>query len=108
MFKSVRFSNMRVLFAAILVLPLTFVQNAAFAADGEAIQGKLVFWRTSQIASPVTGRVQGLPKRVGDGVQKGEVIAIIDTQQLEADLDAGPGLASVTRGILFLRLIGKR
>lgn len=95
MFKSVRFSNMRVLFAAILVLPLTFVQNAAFAADGEAIQGKLVFWRTSQIASPVTGRVQDLPKRVGDGVQKGEVIAIIDTQQLEADLAiATQGLAS--------------
>lgn len=86
MFRLIRFSSHRVLIAAILALPLTFVQNAAFASDGEAIQGKLVFWRTSQIASPVTGRIKDLPKRVGDSVQKGEVITIIDTQQLEADL----------------------
>jgi RND family efflux transporter MFP subunit len=76
---------MRALTAAIIVLPLAFIQSAA-AADGEAIQGKLVFWRTGQIASPVTGRIQDLPKRIGDSVQKGEVVAVIDTQQLEADL----------------------
>jgi RND family efflux transporter MFP subunit len=76
---------MRALAAAIIVFPLAFVQNAA-AEDGEAIQGKLVFWRTGQIASPVTGRIQDLPKRVGDSVQKGDVVAVIDTQQLEAEL----------------------
>lgn len=86
MFRSMRFSSQRAMLAAILVLPLIFAQSTAFAADGEAIQGKLVFWRISQIASPVTGRIRDLPKRVGDNVHKGDVIAIIDTQQLEADL----------------------
>lgn len=87
MFELVRHRKMRALAAAIIVFPLAFafVQNAS-AADGEAIQGKLVFWRTGQIASPVTGRIKDLPKRVGDSVQKGDVIAVIDTQQLEADL----------------------
>lgn len=85
MLESMRQRKMRAFAAAIIVFPLAFIQHAA-AADGEAIQGKLVFWRTGQIASPVTGRIQDLPKRVGDSVQKGEIVAAIDTQQLEADL----------------------
>ena len=90
MLKPLRTVNMRLLLAILLAMPLTFavpsIQDFATAADGEAIQGKLVFWRTGNIASPVTGRIKDLPKRVGDSVQKGEVIAVIDTQQLEAEL----------------------
>ena len=90
MSKPLRTVNMRLLLAILLAMPLTFavpsIQDSATAADGEAIQGKLVFWRTGNIASPVTGRIKDLPKRVGDSVQKGEVIAVIDTQQLEAEL----------------------
>ena len=61
--------------------------HQAQAADKEApLSGKLLFWRTSRIATPVMGRIASLPVRVGDRVKKGEVLAEIDTQQLKADL----------------------
>ena len=50
------------------------------------VVGSLVFWRTSQIATPVMGRIASLPVRVGDHVKKGEVVAEIDTEQLKANL----------------------
>jgi RND family efflux transporter MFP subunit len=50
------------------------------------VVGNIVFWRTSKIATPVTGRIASLPVRVGDHVNQGDVIAQIDTVQLKADL----------------------
>src|SRR5689334_20494469 len=50
------------------------------------VVGRLVFSRTSNVTTPVTGRIASLPVRVGDHVKKGEVVAQIDTEQLKADL----------------------
>ena len=58
--------------------------DQARAADS-SVSGKLVFWRTSKIATPVMGVIASLA-RVGDQVRQGDVLAEIDTQQLTADL----------------------
>ncbi|MBX2806833.1 MAG: efflux RND transporter periplasmic adaptor subunit [Hyphomicrobiales bacterium] len=79
-------AQLALIFAIPLALAVHGINDTAFAADGEAIQGKLVFWRTGKIASPVMGRIKNLPKRIGDSVEQGEVVALIDTQQLEAEL----------------------
>ena len=77
-----------------------FTPNGSIAAEdpGKAQQdqtpplgtvpvvGSLVFWRTSKVATPVTGRIASLPVRVGGHVKKGEVVAQIDTEQLKANL----------------------
>jgi RND family efflux transporter MFP subunit len=64
------------------------------AADAAELDGALVFWRTSKITTPVMGRIESLPHRVGATVKKGDVIATIDTKQFEADLAiAQQGLA---------------
>jgi RND family efflux transporter MFP subunit len=57
----------------------------AHAADS-SVNGNLIFWRTSKIATPVMGVIASLPARVGDLVKQGDVLAEIDTQQLKADL----------------------
>lgn len=57
----------------------------AHAADSSA-SGRLVFWRTSRIATPVMGVIASLPVRVGEQVKQGDILAEIDTQQLKADL----------------------
>jgi macrolide-specific efflux system membrane fusion protein len=59
--------------------------SPAHAADG-SVAGKLIFWRTSKIATPVMGVIASLPVRVGDQVKQGDVLAEIDTRQLKADL----------------------
>ena len=54
--------------------------------DAFPVVGRVVFERTSKIATPVMGRIASLPKRVGDHVKKGEIVARIDPEQLEANL----------------------
>jgi multidrug efflux pump subunit AcrA (membrane-fusion protein) len=77
-----------------------FVPNGSIAAEvpGKAQQdqapplgtvpvgGSVVFWRTSQMATPVMGRIASLPVRVGDHVKKGDVVAEIEKEQLLANL----------------------
>lgn len=76
---------------------LAFFLVFAFAGLGPALQahgadssaalsGRLIFWRSSSISTPVMGVIASLPVRVGDQVKKGDVLAEIDTQQLKADL----------------------
>ena len=50
------------------------------------VVGSLVFWQTSQIATPVMGRIASLPVRVGDRVKQGDIVAQINTDQLNANL----------------------
>jgi RND family efflux transporter MFP subunit len=50
------------------------------------VVGSVFFWRTSQMATPVVGRIQLLPVRVGDHVKKGDVVAEIEKEQLLATL----------------------
>jgi RND family efflux transporter MFP subunit len=50
------------------------------------VVGSVVFWRTSEVATPVVGRIESLPVRVGDHVKKGDVVAEIETEQLVANL----------------------
>jgi macrolide-specific efflux system membrane fusion protein len=73
------------LFAALATLALSPAFDV-YAADGSAT-GRLIFWRTSRIATPVMGVISSLPVRVGDQVKQGDVLAEIDTQQLKADLE---------------------
>jgi len=61
-------------------------QDQAPPSGTVPVVGSLVFWRTSQIATPVMGRIASLPVRVGDHVKKGDVVAEIDTEQLIANL----------------------
>ncbi len=68
------------------LLAALFLGVGAHAADQSTLDGRIVFWRTSKIATPVIGRIESLEKRVGDRVSRGEVLARIDTRQLEADL----------------------
>jgi RND family efflux transporter MFP subunit len=53
---------------------------------GLPVVGNIVFWRTSKLATPVTGRIASLPIRVGDRVKEGDIVAEIDTVQLKANL----------------------
>jgi RND family efflux transporter MFP subunit len=50
------------------------------------VVGNIMFWRTSKLATPVTGRIVSLPVRVGDHVNQGDIVAQIDTMQLKANL----------------------
>ena len=50
------------------------------------VVGSIIFWRTSQVATPVVGRIESLPVRVGDHVKKGDVVAEIEKEQLLANL----------------------
>ena len=61
-------------------------QDQAPPSGTVPVVGSLVFWRTSKVATPVTGRIASLPVRVGGHVKKGEVVAQIDTEQLKANL----------------------
>jgi RND family efflux transporter MFP subunit len=72
--------------AIFFALALAATGSVASAQAAEELNGKLVFWRTSKIATPIMGRIDSLPQRVGAHVKKGEVIAKIDTRQLEAEL----------------------
>jgi membrane fusion protein, multidrug efflux system len=60
--------------------------NQLQPSDTVPIEGKIVFWQTSNITTPVTGRIASLPVRVGDHVKQGDIVAEIDTQQLKANL----------------------
>ena len=71
---------------AVLVVAATSLAAASFANAASVLDGKFVFWRTSKLTTPITGRIATLPKRVGDQVKKGEVLATIDARQLKADL----------------------
>lgn len=82
-----------------LVLGFIFAQaHAASAAD--TLTGKLIFWRTSWIATPVKGRIASLPVRAGDRVKKGDVLAEIDTQQLKAELAVAESALALARADL--------
>lgn len=87
-------------FAIVLAMALGFFPSSGSTATEVAgklqsqlppsgtvpIEGKIIFWRTSKITTPVTGRIASLPVRVGDHVKKGDIVAEIDTQQLKANL----------------------
>jgi membrane fusion protein, multidrug efflux system len=64
--------------------------SSAIAADAppgtEPIPGRILFWRTSRLATPITGRIASIPVRVGDHVKEGQVVAEIEPDQLKADL----------------------
>ena len=75
--------------------------SQAQATDKQAsLSGKLIFWRTSRIATPVMGRIASLPIRAGDRVKKGEILAEIDTQQLKADLTIAESALAFARSDL--------
>jgi RND family efflux transporter MFP subunit len=61
-------------------------QDQAPPPDTSPFVGNIVFWRTSKIATPVTGRIASLPVRIGEHVNQGDVVAEIDTVQLKANL----------------------
>ncbi|MFN0217686.1 MAG: efflux RND transporter periplasmic adaptor subunit [Hyphomicrobium sp.] len=88
-FSSVRARRLA-LIMAVIATPLAAAPpvqaGSVFSGSSGSMQGRLIFWRISRIATPVTGRIAALPVRVGDHVKKGEVLAQIDTQQLNADL----------------------
>ncbi len=72
--------------AAAVLLP----SIPAHAADS-SVGGRLIFWRTSKISTPVMGVIASIPARVGDQVKQGDVLAEIDTRQLKADLAIAEG-----------------
>ncbi|MGQ0455729.1 MAG: efflux RND transporter periplasmic adaptor subunit [Hyphomicrobium sp.] len=91
-----------VLAAALLSAPATVAPTSAKSWGSSTMPGKLIFWRTSRIATPVTGRIAALPARVGDHVKKGDVLAQIDTQQLKADLAVAEGTLATARSTLAI------
>ena len=50
------------------------------------VSGRIVFWRTSRLATPISGRIASMPVRVGDHVKQGQIVAEIETDQLRADV----------------------
>lgn len=76
-----------ILVASLLTLLPDITANRANAFVGSTeLEGRIVFWRTSKITTPISGRIDTIPHRVGDSVKKGDIIATIDARQLEADL----------------------
>ena len=61
-------------------------QQDQLPPPGLPVVGNIVFWQTSKLATPVTGRIASLPIRVGDHVKEGDIVAEIDTVQLKANL----------------------
>jgi RND family efflux transporter MFP subunit len=92
---SSRHSLRPVFVALVLLSAIAGVPGATqTAADAAELDGALVFWQTSKITTPVMGRIESLPHRVGATVKKGDIVATIDTRQFEADLAiAKQGLA---------------
>ena len=86
--------------ACVAVSPVFQVQAADKQAALSTLSGKLIFWRTSRIATPVMGRIASLPIRVGDRVKKGEILAEIDTQQLKAVLAVAESALAFARSDL--------
>ncbi len=58
------------------------------------IQGKVKAVTTGFVTSEVSGTVQAIYRELGDDVQAGEVIAKLDTQQLQAQLKAAQASAN--------------
>lgn len=85
---------------ALLFAPTAAAPTFAKSWGSTTMPGKLIFWRTSRIATPVTGRIAALPARVGDHVKKGDVLAQIDTQQLKSDLAVAEGALATARAAL--------
>ena len=72
-----------------LVLAIVVCGVPQFAQASEAVEGKLVADQRGHISAQMTGersqRVKDLYVRVGDSVKKGDKLALLDTEQLEAD-----------------------
>lgn len=72
---------------AVLIVAGVAAGAATFAnAASSVLDGRFVFWRTSKLTTPISGRIASLPKRIGDQVKEGEIVATIDARQLKADL----------------------
>ena len=69
-----------------LVVIAACLSTTTYAHAASVYNGKFVFWRTSKLSTPISGRIAALHKRVGDQVKEGEVLATIDARQLKADL----------------------
>lgn len=78
--------KLRVLVSVVALAAVALAFTVQAHAADSSVNGNLIFWRTSKIATPVMGVIATLPARVGDVVKEGDVLAEIDTRQLKADL----------------------
>ena len=85
---------------AVLIVAATSLAAASYANAASVLEGKFVFWRTSKLTTPISGRIATLPKRIGDQVKKGEVVATIDARQLKADLKIAEQALKTAKAVL--------
>jgi len=90
----------------IISLPPTFLSLSAAQAEPtmdqrtKGITGRIVASRAGTVSTQVPGLVKTLKVRVGQHVERGDVLAILDTSQLERDLEVARSEVEVARARL--------
>lgn len=80
------------------------VRAMVVAADGEAarrtLPGVLTAAETMQLAFPIAGRLIEAPLREGDGVAQGQVVARLDPDGVQREIDAAEANVAAARAAL--------
>ncbi len=71
---------------------------------GIGLKGRAVSWRSGKVSTQIPGLVKSLSVKVGDYVKQGAVIALIDTDLLQSDLEqAQSELAEANANIIVAK-----
>ena len=70
-----------------LSLVLATCASARAADPGELVEGFTEPYRTVEVAAPEGGTIEDLPVKQGQAVKKGEILAILDRDVLQASLE---------------------
>ena len=94
------------LVVGIISLPASFFPASTAQAESildqrtKGITGRIVATRAGTVSTQVPGLVKTLKVRVGQRVERGDILAILDTSQLERDLEVARSEVEIARANL--------